>query len=269
MNSASPAAPPTAARPMVCLMIQSPILSANTRTQIVQYAGNARILACPNLGAPFTTPNGGYQDNYGYVLGYNYLGGHANTPWPLLPAAQPWFSPQKRTDSQHEPWPHFAPAYRSERLVPRLRRRHRAAWPQRPRPGQRRFQRPGHRLPLRHRAGRDGRQHWKPGWLRHLAAYQPNEGPPGLSAIRHRRLLGHVVTRPLTRLEPEQSSCPRQNEPSASPPTLQPLPAPATTANVVEPLPDINAARAPCSRKNSWNNASSGYFSSAGASSEL
>jgi hypothetical protein len=44
---------------------------------------------------------------------------------------------------------------------------------------------------------------------------------------------------------------------------------PRTTAKVVEPLPDISVAAAPLARRNSWNNASSGYFSSAGASSEL
>ena len=40
-------------------------------------------------------------------------------------------------------------------------------------------------------------------------------------------------------------------------------------AKVVEPLPDIIVAGAPCSRKNAWYKPSSGYFSSAGASSEL
>ena len=44
---------------------------------------------------------------------------------------------------------------------------------------------------------------------------------------------------------------------------------PWTTAKVVEPLPDMSVAAAPLARRNSWNSASSGYFSSAGASSEL
>ena len=44
---------------------------------------------------------------------------------------------------------------------------------------------------------------------------------------------------------------------------------PWTTAKVVEPLPDMSVAAAPLARRNSWNSASSGYFSRAGASSEL
>src|SRR4051812_12261747 len=43
----------------------------------------------------------------------------------------------------------------------------------------------------------------------------------------------------------------------------------SATANVVEPLPDINVAAVPFSRRNSWNSDSNGYLSSAGASSEL
>jgi len=77
-----------------------PVLSGNTRTQMVQYAGNYKVLGCPSLGAPFNTAQGMYESGYGYVIGYNYLGGHANTPWPLLPGGgQPWFSPQKITET--------------------------------------------------------------------------------------------------------------------------------------------------------------------------
>ena len=75
-----------------------PILSGNMRTQMVQYAGSYRMLGCPSLGAPFNTPQGWFEADYGYVLGYNYLGGHANTPWALLPGGDPWYSPQKTTD---------------------------------------------------------------------------------------------------------------------------------------------------------------------------
>ena len=75
-----------------------PVLSGLTRTQMVQYAGNYKVLGCPSLGAPFNTPEGYYEAGYGFVLGYNYLGGHANTPWQLLPGGEPWESPQKLTD---------------------------------------------------------------------------------------------------------------------------------------------------------------------------
>jgi prepilin-type N-terminal cleavage/methylation domain-containing protein len=76
-----------------------PVLSGNIRTQMIQYAGNYKMLGCPSLGAPFNTAGGFYQSGYGYVIGYNYLGGHANTPWPLLPTGgETWFSPQKLTE---------------------------------------------------------------------------------------------------------------------------------------------------------------------------
>ena len=53
----------------------------------------------PSLGAPFNTVEGWHEAGYGWVLGYNYLGGHANTPWELLPGAEPWYSPQKVTET--------------------------------------------------------------------------------------------------------------------------------------------------------------------------
>src|ERR1041385_5431900 len=55
-----------------------PVLSTNIRTLMVQYAGSYKILGCPSLGAPFNTTNGWYEQGYGFVIGYNYLGGHAN-----------------------------------------------------------------------------------------------------------------------------------------------------------------------------------------------
>ncbi len=78
-----------------------PVLSGNIRTQMIQYAGSYKMLGCPSLGAPFNTQEGWYESGYGYVIGYNYLGGHANTPWPLLPGgeAEAWFSPQRLTET--------------------------------------------------------------------------------------------------------------------------------------------------------------------------
>jgi prepilin-type N-terminal cleavage/methylation domain-containing protein len=71
------------------------VLSREVRTQLVFYAGNPKVLGCPSLGAPFNTEAGWYEEGYGFVLGYNYLGGHTNTPWPALPGGEPWVSPQK------------------------------------------------------------------------------------------------------------------------------------------------------------------------------
>ena len=75
-----------------------PVLSGNIRTQMIHYAGSYKMLGCPSLGKPFNTPEGWHEEGYGFVIGYNYLGGHANTPWPLLPGGEPWFSPQKTTE---------------------------------------------------------------------------------------------------------------------------------------------------------------------------
>jgi type II secretory pathway pseudopilin PulG len=76
-----------------------PVLSGVIRTQMLQYAGNYKVLGCPNLGVPFNTPAGWYHESYGYVIGYNYLGGHANTPWPVPTGGEMWISPQKLTET--------------------------------------------------------------------------------------------------------------------------------------------------------------------------
>jgi len=77
----------------------TPVLSRGTRDALVKFAGNHRILMCAWLGEPFTDPNGWYYDGYGYVIGYNYLGGHEDTPWPVLGMANAeWESPQSTTD---------------------------------------------------------------------------------------------------------------------------------------------------------------------------
>ena len=76
-----------------------PVLSSNMRTQMIQYAGSYKILGCPSLGKPFNTEEGWYETGYGFVLGYNYLGGHANTPWPVLTGGEAWYSPQKLTET--------------------------------------------------------------------------------------------------------------------------------------------------------------------------
>jgi len=74
-----------------------PVLSTNTRNAMITYAGNWRVLDCPSLREPFNRPEGWQPEpNYGFVIGYNYLGGHTRTPWDPLPGQTGrWLSPQK------------------------------------------------------------------------------------------------------------------------------------------------------------------------------
>jgi len=79
-----------------------PVLSTNARNAIIQFGGHYRIVDCPSLGEPFNqrdgwmTPDGA---GYGVVIGYNYHGGHSQTPWPPLVASNTWVSPQKLTEN--------------------------------------------------------------------------------------------------------------------------------------------------------------------------
>ncbi|HVY72402.1 MAG TPA: prepilin-type N-terminal cleavage/methylation domain-containing protein [Verrucomicrobiae bacterium] len=73
-----------------------PVISSLTRTNLTKYVGATRLLDCPSLGKPFDPFKGWYEGGYGYVIGYNYLGGHTNTPWPLTAAGLvAWTSPRK------------------------------------------------------------------------------------------------------------------------------------------------------------------------------
>lgn len=86
----------------------TPILSRAIRTAMVRIIGDERSLYCPSLREPFNHPGGWnyiYEgQDYGYVLGYNYLGGHKGTPWPLLgPANALWVSPQRSFEPGSRP----------------------------------------------------------------------------------------------------------------------------------------------------------------------
>jgi prepilin-type N-terminal cleavage/methylation domain-containing protein len=77
----------------------TPVISTNTRRALIQYSGTYKILDCPSLGKPFNQPDGWVEDLYGYVIGYNYLGGHTNTPWPSVPEyTNQWLSPQRTSE---------------------------------------------------------------------------------------------------------------------------------------------------------------------------
>jgi len=78
----------------------TPILSSATKTNILRYASPLKVLDCPNLAKSFEKSKD-WRDHeaYGIAIGYHYLGGHSNTPWPP-PAGttNTWISPQKTSD---------------------------------------------------------------------------------------------------------------------------------------------------------------------------
>jgi prepilin-type N-terminal cleavage/methylation domain-containing protein len=75
-----------------------PVISKTTRESLIRYGGTYKVLDCPSLGNPFNKEKGWYFPGYGYVIGYNYLGGHTNTPWPALQGTNVWTSPQSLSD---------------------------------------------------------------------------------------------------------------------------------------------------------------------------
>jgi len=80
-----------------------PVISSATSNSIVQYTRTEQVLHCPSFGAWFIKQQAErpYEERqYGYVIGYNYHGGHTNTPWKPLPGhTAQWISPQKLTDN--------------------------------------------------------------------------------------------------------------------------------------------------------------------------
>jgi prepilin-type N-terminal cleavage/methylation domain-containing protein len=83
----------------------TPVLSTNTAYTLLRYLSVLKTLDCPNLAKSFERQAGWRvhtDTGYGLAIGYHYLGGHANTPWPLRDEApdvkDTWTSPQKTTD---------------------------------------------------------------------------------------------------------------------------------------------------------------------------
>jgi prepilin-type N-terminal cleavage/methylation domain-containing protein len=78
----------------------TPILSSATKTNILRYASPLKVLDCPNLARSFEREEGWrLQPDYGIAIGYHYLGGHSNTPWPPpTGATNTWISPQTTAD---------------------------------------------------------------------------------------------------------------------------------------------------------------------------
>ncbi len=80
----------------------TPVLSRATHKIMTGFLGGYKTMQCPWLGAPFNKPGGWYYSGYGYVIGYNYLGGHQGTPW-VGTGYTPWKSPQKSTEPSNQP----------------------------------------------------------------------------------------------------------------------------------------------------------------------
>ncbi len=77
-----------------------PVLSTNTRNALIEYAETYKMIDCPSLGGQFNRPEGWLaEQNYGYIIGYNYMGGHTNTPWPAASGqSATWISPLRLAD---------------------------------------------------------------------------------------------------------------------------------------------------------------------------
>lgn len=79
----------------------TPILSTAMRDALVKYSGEPRIFDCPSLERWLERrENWRFHPDYGVAIGYHYMAGHTNTPWPALGPAgtNTWISPQKTTD---------------------------------------------------------------------------------------------------------------------------------------------------------------------------
>jgi type II secretory pathway pseudopilin PulG len=79
-----------------------PVISNTTSNAFIQYLGNQRMISCPSFSSYFVK-NASFEleaFGYGYVMGYNYHGGHTNTPWPTVSGSSAtWISPQRLTDA--------------------------------------------------------------------------------------------------------------------------------------------------------------------------
>jgi len=79
-----------------------PVISNNTSNAIVRYTSTPNVLHCPSFGDWFVKEWASRpfeERQYGYVMGFNYHGGHTNTPWAPLPGqTATWISPQKLTE---------------------------------------------------------------------------------------------------------------------------------------------------------------------------
>jgi prepilin-type N-terminal cleavage/methylation domain-containing protein len=78
----------------------SPVVSTNTWQHFVDSSGSHKIIGCPGLPQPFT-PGGYSMPPYGYVLGYNYFGGHHPENWTAINSSKTWVSPKMLTEKSN------------------------------------------------------------------------------------------------------------------------------------------------------------------------
>lgn len=79
-----------------------PVLSSATSNTFVSYLRSQQLFYCPSFAEQFKHDTSRQQEarGYGFVIGYNYHGGHVNTPWPGIDGhTNTWLSPQRLTDS--------------------------------------------------------------------------------------------------------------------------------------------------------------------------
>ena len=78
-----------------------PVLSTGTSNAIIFYCGSEKMAHCPSFNDHFIKQQQFRpfeEQEYGFVVGYNYHGGHSNTPWPAIVGTNTWKSPQMVTD---------------------------------------------------------------------------------------------------------------------------------------------------------------------------
>ena len=79
-----------------------PVISTATSNAIVEYSsGTDKMAYCPSFGDYFVRRHITAEFDelgYGYVVGYNYHGGHKGTPWPAIEGTNQWISPQRLTE---------------------------------------------------------------------------------------------------------------------------------------------------------------------------
>lgn len=79
-----------------------PVLCTATSNAIVEYSSE-RMAHCPSFAEYFINQQSQrlfQEQEYGYIIGYNYHGGHTNTPWPALTNfSATWISPQRLSDN--------------------------------------------------------------------------------------------------------------------------------------------------------------------------